>query len=146
MWDEVIRSAVHLWWRPFPYHLRPFFFLRVHTFALPLYFGLIPAGGRADFLYFLLIGTDVGESRVASEPILDLFLFLLFFHDGLEGVVRTVDRGIGSGRGQLGFPLGHSFVDLFVTFGPEFPISYTFLQMLNLIMGTIEPRSWHYFT
>ena len=81
MWDEVIRSAVHLWWRPLPYHLRPFFFLRVHTFALPLYFGLIPAGGRADFLYFLLIGTDVGESRVASEPILDLFLFLLFFHD-----------------------------------------------------------------
>ena len=99
MWDEVIRSAVHLWGRPLPYHLCPFFFLRVHAFALPLYFGLVSAGSRADFLNFLLVGTHVGESRVASEPILDLFLLLLFFHDGLERVVRTVDGGIGRGRG-----------------------------------------------
>ena len=101
MWDEVIRSAVHLWGRPLPDHLRPFFFLRVDAFALPLYFGLVSAGGRADFLYFLLVGTHVGESRVASETIFDLFLLLLFLHDGLERVVRTVDRGIGSGRGHL---------------------------------------------
>lgn len=98
---QVIRSIVNFWGWALPQHLHPLLLPRIYTFTFPLYLCLVSWRGRPNFLYLLFIGPHIGKSCISSKTIFDLFLLLFLPLQSLERAIRTVDRSVGSWRGQF---------------------------------------------
>lgn len=139
---KLLRSGVYFIRRTFPYHFSPFFLIWIDFFTFPVNFCLIGIRWWPLLNYYLFILTKVWKPCITSKAIFNgLFFYLL---NWWKGTIILMKRLICCWCRHFRLSHWQNFFLFTVLFCPIFPIPYTFMKLLNLVVRVTVPSSRHF--